>query len=154
MPLPHIIRAEQWVPKPIEQVFEFFSDANNLERITPPFLNFKILSIEPPQVQVGTLIRYRLRWGIVPLFWKTKITAWEPPHRFKDFQLSGPYKLWDHEHRFVSERGGTRLIDEVHYALHFGPLGRLANHLIVRKDVEKIFAYRKKAIRELFGGEE
>ena len=147
---PYLFRAEQYVPRPIEEVFEFFSKAENLQKLTPDWLHFRILSVEPQPVGKGTLIRYSLRWRIFPIRWTTEITEWQPPNRFVDVQLKGPYKLWRHEHRFVAEGIGTRIFDEVQYALPFGVLGRIARRLKVRGDVEKIFAYRREAVRKLW----
>jgi ligand-binding SRPBCC domain-containing protein len=96
------------------------------------------------------LIRYSLRWRIFPIRWTTEITAWEPPHRFTDVQLKGPYKLWHHEHRFFAEGNNTRVTDEVLYQLPLGVAGRIAHRLQVRKDVETIFAYRRAAITRWF----
>jgi hypothetical protein len=148
---PFLYRAEQFVPRPLDEVFEFFSRAQNLQQLTPPWLNFRILSVEPEPVREGTLIRYSLRWRIFPIHWMTRITDWQPPHRFVDVQLKGPYKLWRHEHRFVAEATGTRITDEVHYELPLGILGRIAHTLKVRSDVETIFAYRRAVISQVFG---
>lgn len=144
-------RAEQYVPRPLPEVFDFFSKAENLQELTPAWLHFKILSVDPAPVRKGTLIKYSLRWRIFPIRWTTEITEWEPPHRFVDIQLKGPYELWHHEHRFVAEGSGTRIFDEVQYELPFGPLGSLAHALKVKRDVETIFAYRTEAVRRLFG---
>jgi len=148
---PYILRAEQYVPRPLAEVFAFFSKAENLEQLTPPWLHFQILTVDPTPVQKGTLIRYALRWRIFPIRWTTEITEWEPPHRFVDLQLKGPYKLWHHEHRFISEGDGTRITDEVQYMLPFGILGSIAHALKVKRDVETIFAYRTNAVNRLFG---
>ena len=145
-----VFRSEQVVPRRIEDVFDFFSRAENLQQITPPWLNFRILSVDPNPVRRGTLIRYSLRWRIFPIRWTSEIVEWDPPHRFVDVQLKGPYSLWRHEHRFLAEGISTRIIDEVQYALPFGVVGRIANKLKVKKDVETIFAYRQKAVEELF----
>ena len=144
-------RAEQYVPRPLPEVFDFFSKAENLQELTPAWLHFKILSVDPAPVRKGTLIKYSLRWRIFPIRWTTEITEWEPPHRFVDIQLKGPYELWHHEHRFVAEGSGTRIFDEVQYELPFGSLGSLAHALKVKRDVETIFAYRTEAVRRLFG---
>lgn len=142
---------EQFVAAPLETVFEFFSRAENLELITPKWLNFRIISVDPPgKIGRGTRIRYALRWRILPMRWTTEITAWDPPHRFADVQLRGPYRKWEHEHRFVAEDGGTRIYDHVTYALPFGVLGTLAHKLRVRGDVERIFGYRRGVIERLF----
>jgi ligand-binding SRPBCC domain-containing protein len=151
MPQPYILCAEQFVPRPLPDVFEFFSNAKNLQRLTPEWMHFRILSVDPEPVRQGTLISYSLRWRIFPIHWTTEIIAWEPPHRFVDIQLKGPYKLWRHEHRFVAEGNGTRILDEVQYSLPFGPLGRIAHALKVKKDVETIFVYRKDAVAKIFG---
>ena len=150
---PFVFRAEQRVKRPIEEVFEFFSRAENLEQITPPWLNFRILSVSTNPVQRGTLIRYALRWRVFPIRWTTEIQEWDPPRRFVDVQLKGPYKLWHHEHRFYAEGNSTRITDEVQYALPFGVIGRLVHRLKVKKDVEAIFAYRRKAVERLVSGE-
>jgi ligand-binding SRPBCC domain-containing protein len=146
----HTIRREVWLPHPRGQVFEFFSQARNLEQITPPLLHFHVLTPEPIEMREGTLIDYKLKIHGLPMSWRTKITRWNPPYEFADLQLRGPYKLWDHTHGFLEENGGTRMIDEVRYELPFGPLGDLAHRLMVRRDVEEIFRYRNQVISGLF----
>ena len=148
---PHVLRVEQVVPRPLDEVFEFFARAENLQEITPPWLHFRILNVDPAPVRKGALIRYALRWRIFPIRWKTQISEWEPPHRFVDVQLKGPYRLWHHEHTFTAEGSGTRIVDEVQYRLPFGVLGSLAHRLKVKKDVEAIFTYRAEVVRRLFG---
>jgi ligand-binding SRPBCC domain-containing protein len=148
---PYVLRAAQVVPRPIDDVFEFFSRAENLQELTPVWMHFKILSVAPQPVQRGTLIRYGLRWRIFPIRWTTEIVEWDPPHRFVDVELKGPYKLWRHEHRFIVEGDKTRIEDEVHYELPFGFLGRIAHEVKVRRDVETIFEYRKRAVEKKFG---
>jgi ligand-binding SRPBCC domain-containing protein len=147
----YTIQREQWVRRPITEVFEFFSDARNLEILTPAWLQFKILTPGPIRIAAGAHIQYRLSWHAVPLRWTTEITRWNPPHDFEDIQLSGPYKLWRHTHRFLARNGGTQMTDIVEYALPFGFLGRVAHALQVRRNVEKIFDYRYDRIREVFG---
>lgn len=148
---PYVFRAEQFVPRPLDEVFAFFSKAENLQKLTPAWLHFRILSVAPAPVRQGTLIKYSLRWRIFPIRWTTEIMEWEPPYRFVDLQLKGPYKLWHHEHRFVAEGNGTRIVDEVQYLLPFGVLGSIAHALKVKKDVETIFAYRTAVVNRLFG---
>ncbi len=148
---PFILRAEQRIPRPLDEVFEFFSRAENLERITPPWLNFRIRSVQPSPIKEGTLIRYTLHWRIFPIWWTTRIEMWEPPYRFVDLQLRGPYSLWHHEHRFQAIPGGTLMNDEVRYRLPFGALGRLVHGLLVRQEVESIFDYRRQAVEDVFG---
>jgi len=145
-----IFRAEQYIARPIDDVFGFFSRAENLQELTPPWLHFRILSVDPNPVRKGTLIRYSLRWRVFPIRWTTEIVEWDPPHRLVDVQLKGPYRLWRHEHRFVSEGEGTRMFDEVRYELPFGILGDLVHRLKVRHDVEGIFAYRQEAVEQVF----
>ena len=138
-----------WLPRPLDDVFAFFSDAHNLEILTPPWLKFEVLTPRPIDMAVGVTIDYRLRVHGIPIRWRSEIAAWEPPHRFVDRQLRGPYRLWDHEHRFREERGGTVAEDRVLYAV---PGGTLIHRLFVARDVEKIFAFRSEKLRELFGG--
>lgn len=139
------------MPRPLNEVFEFFSDARNLEVLTPAWLKFEILTPAPITISAGVHIQYRLSWHGLPLRWTTEITRWNPPHDFEDIQLSGPYKLWHHTHRFRALNGGTQMTDMVEYALPFGLLGRIAHALQVRRNVAKIFDYRYDRIRELFG---
>ena len=146
----HIFRAEQFVRREIDEVFEFFSRAENLEEITPDWLHFRILSVDPNPVRKGTLIKYSLRWRVFPMRWTTEIVEWDPPNRFVDVQLKGPYRKWHHEHRFVTENCGTRIFDEVRYELPFGVIGDLVHRLKVKRDVETIFRYRREAIESVF----
>jgi ligand-binding SRPBCC domain-containing protein len=145
-----LLQREQWIARPIEEVFAFFADATNLEAITPPWLRFRILSPGPIAMRPGALIVYRLRWGWLPLRWVTEIEEWQPPFRFADVQLRGPYALWHHTHSFEPHDGGTLMRDRVRYALPLGPLGRLAHRLFVRRDLEAIFDYRAKKVNEVF----
>ena len=143
----------QWLNQPREELFRFFADAYNLEKITPSLLNFKVVTPGPISMAPGTLIDYKLRVRGVPIRWRTLIEKWEPCEMFTDEQLKGPYKRWHHTHTFVEENGGTRCNDVVEYAPPGGPLAPLINRLVVQRDVEKIFAYRAKVLNEMFGGE-
>jgi ligand-binding SRPBCC domain-containing protein len=147
-----LLQREQWLPRPIDEVFAFFADAANLEALTPPWLGFRILSPGPITMRVGTPIVYRIRWRWLPLRWLTEIEEWQPPSSFVDVQRRGPYALWRHTHGFESRAGGTRMWDRVEYALPLGPLGLLLHRLFVRRDLEAIFAYRAIRVEELFGG--
>ncbi len=140
------------MPRPLEDVFLFFSRAENLELLTPPWLKFKILSVAPQPVEKGTVIQYKLRLRGFPVRWTTEILEWNPPFGFVDFQKSGPYRLWHHTHRFIADGENTRIMDEVRYDLPFGLIGRLAHLLMVRRDLEKIFRFRAAKTRELFAG--
>jgi hypothetical protein len=132
-------------------VFAFFSDAFNLERITPTFLHFHILTPPPIAMRAGTLIDYELRLYGVKFHWKTRIVAFDPPFSFEDEQEKGPYRRWHHRHDFEEVPGGTVMRDRVDYDLAFGPLGALARRLFVRQSVEKIFDHRNATIQEIFG---
>jgi ligand-binding SRPBCC domain-containing protein len=146
----YLLEREQWLPRPIDEVFAFFSRPENLQVLTPDWLDFRI--VEAPQnLAAGSLIRYRLHWHFLPIRWTTEITEWNPPHRFVDRELSGPYALWNHEHSFSPRQaGGTTMRDRVEYALPLGVLGRLAHRLSVKRDVESIFNFREEAMRRLF----
>ena len=134
--------------RPLPEVFAFFADAGNLERITPPELRFRILTPLPIELRSGARIDYRLSLHGVPFRWSTEIAVWEPPHRFVDVQRSGPYREWVHTHRFLAEGESTRMEDEVGYVLPFGHLGLVALPL-VRRQLERIFDFREARIREL-----
>lgn len=142
------LHSESWLPRTRAEVFPFFADAANLERITPPWLRFEMLTRGPVEMRVGTLIDYRLRVRGFPIRWQSEITCWEPPRRFVDEQRRGPYRLWVHEHQFTEVDGGTRVEDKVEYAV---PLGVLVQKLLVGPDLRKIFEYRKAILRDLFG---
>jgi len=141
----------QQVARPLAEVFEFFSRAENLQVLTPTWLNFKILEVTPQPVQKGTLINYSLRVHGIPLRWTSEIVEWEPPHRFVDLQLRGPYKLWRHEHRFEPNDGRTLISDTINLALPLGLLGQMAYKIKLQSDVQEIFSFRKEKIRALFG---
>lgn len=153
MALPfHTFRGEQWVARPLDEVFAFFSDARNLEAITPPWLRFRIRSVSAPEIAAGTLIRYRLSMRGIPFGWTTEIRSWHPPYRFTDIQVSGPFALWHHTHRFRECDGGTMITDVVRYRVPFGVIGRVMQSIQVRHDVARIFQYRRERIDELFPG--
>ena len=142
----------QWLPRPRPEVFAFFADAHNLERITPAFLRFQVLTSDRIEMRPGALIDYRLRLRGVPLHWQSEITAWEPPHRFIDVQRRGPYRQWHHTHTFEEQDGGTMVRDEVIYSLP-GPslITHAVNALLVAPDTRRIFSFRHTALEEAFG---
>ena len=147
----HRLDREQFVTRPLDEVFEFFSQARNLEALTPGFLRFEVLTPEPIEMRPGTLIRYRLKVRGVPMRWVSQIEAWEWGRTFVDRQLSGPYRLWHHRHDFEARDGGTVVRDRVHYAIPLWPLGEVAHELLVRRDLEAIFGFRREAVERLLG---
>ncbi|MFO0827344.1 MAG: DUF2867 domain-containing protein [Phycisphaerales bacterium] len=144
-----VLRREQIVPRTIDAAFAFFADAGNLQAITPDWLHFRILTPLPITLREGALIDYRIRLHGIPIGWRTRIDVWDPPHRFVDRQLRGPYRWWHHEHRFEPVAGGTRVIDEVEYS---APLRWISEPLLVRRDVERIFDVRAERLARLLGG--
>lgn len=143
----HVLERRQRVAVSAERAFAFFSDARNLEAITPPWLRFRVLTPGAIEMREGTLIDYRLRLHGIPLTWRTRIEVWEPPHRFVDVQLRGPYALWEHTHTFAPTGEDAVVIsDRVRYALPLGRLGELARRVLVRRDLDRIFDHRMRAI--------
>lgn len=147
----HILTRELTLELPIAEVFDFFADAGNLERITPPELNFQIITPQPINIEKGSLIDYRLKMRGLPMKWRTEISVWEPPFRFVDQQLRGPYSQWIHTHTFTELGPAKTLIeDEVRYRLPFEPLGDIA-HFFVRRELAYIFDYRQNAVANILG---
>lgn len=146
----HVIEREQFVPRSLPEVFAFFADAANLERITPRNLHFRILSRLPIDMHPGAVIDYQLSLFGVPFRWRTLIESFDVGRQFIDVQLRGPYRSWRHVHDFESVPGGTRMRDRVDYEMPFGPLGEVANTVFVTRQVENIFDFRRKVIQEVF----
>ncbi len=144
----HILKRRMEIGRRLEDVFSFFADAENLELITPPELNFHIITETPIEIEKGALIDYRLTLRGLPITWKTEISKWDPPHSFVDRALKSPYKQWIHTHRFNETERGTEILDEVRYRLPFEPFGDLA-HWFVRRELDYIFDFRKKRVREI-----
>jgi ligand-binding SRPBCC domain-containing protein len=142
------LSASQVVPADIEEVFQFFSDAENLDVLTPPWVHFQLVSPRPVEMQTGTLIDYELRLRKIPIRWRSEITDWQPPFRFVDVQLNGPYRVWIHTHLFEPLPEGTRILDHVHYNV-WG--GRFVNAVGVKRDLLKVFAFRAQALQSIFG---
>ena len=146
----YIFKSTVTIEAPREEVFEFFADAGNLERITPPELNFHIVTPQPIDIHQGTLIDYKLKMRGIPMKWRTEISVWEPPVRFVDQQLRGPYSQWIHTHTFTEIGPNETLMeDEVRYRLPFEPIGDIA-HFFVGREVQYIFDFRRKAVEEIF----
>ena len=148
----HVLERAQRLELPAERAFGFYADARNLEAITPPWLGFRIVTPGAIEMGAGTLIDYRLRLHGAPIRWRTRIEIWEPPLRFVDVELSGPYALWEHTHSFVAvgERA-VEIRDHVRYALPLGCVGELAHALFVRRDLERIFDFRRDAVAAYLG---
>jgi len=148
----HVIERRQRIARPLDEVFPFYADAANLERITPPWLGFEVTTPMPIEMRVGALIAYRLKLHGIPVRWRTRIEEWQPPHRFVDAQLSGPSSLWHHTHTFEADGpDATILGDRVRYAIPFGRAGELARALFVTHDLDSIFDYRRDAVAASLG---
>jgi ligand-binding SRPBCC domain-containing protein len=147
----HLLERTQRIDRPLAGVFPFYADAGNLERITPPWLGFEMITPTPIAMGAGALIEYKLHLHRVPIRWRTRIESWDPPRRFVDAQLRGPYVLWHHTHTFRDDgAGGTILGDRVRYALPCGPFGEIAHALFVRRDLERIFDFRRDSVAAAF----
>lgn len=149
----HRLERRQFLDRALDEVFAFFAEARNLERITPDWLRFRVLSPEPVEMAAGTVIDYRLHLHGIPLGWTSQIEVWEPERQFVDRALRGPFSLWHHRHRFAASGTGTIVSDEVHYAPPFGALGELAHPLIVARDLDRIFAHRHAAVAQILAGQ-
>ena len=144
----YTLHTELWLPRPRHEIFAFFAEARNLETLTPPWLSFTVLTPAPIALRPGTLIDYRIRVHGLPIRWCTEIAEWDPPRQFVDVQLRGPYRLWHHTHTFAERDGGTLCGDHVRY---YPRGGALIHWLFVRRDVERIFQYRRQRLQALFG---
>lgn len=148
----HTLRRTQQIPQPLHTVFPFFSAPENLETITPPWLRMHILTPRPIEMREGAIFDYYVQTRGLKLRWTTVITDFDPPHRFVDVQLLGPYAYWHHVHHFEERNGETIIQDEVRYVPPYGFLGELMHTFFIRRDLERIFDYRQQVIGELFGG--
>jgi ligand-binding SRPBCC domain-containing protein len=147
----HLLEQRQIIPGTLPEVFVFFKRPENLERLTPPWLNFRILGSTDTEVRKGTRIRYRLRVNGIPLTWESLISRYEENTLFVDEQLRGPYRRWVHLHGFREVGGGVEVSDHVEYALPFGPLGDIVHALVVHRRLVTIFGYRRRVMEEIFG---
>ena len=140
----------QFIDKPINEVFSFFEKPENLQEITPLYLNFKIITPSPIKMEVGQIISYNIKLRGIPIKWNSLISSYDPPNSFIDQQIKGPYAIWHHTHRFKEQDGGTLIEDEVKYAIPFGIVGRILNYLFIKNDLKKIFQYREERIALIF----
>ncbi len=147
----HEILAEQWVRRPLPEVFAFFSNAHNLEQLTPAFLKFRVLGTSTPALQEGTLIDYKLSLHGIPMKWQSRIEVWQPGKQFVDTQVRGPYQLWHHTHEFEEYQDGTILRDRVRYRMPLGGFGDALATPLVQRDLKTIFDFRRQRAQELFG---
>jgi ligand-binding SRPBCC domain-containing protein len=150
----HRLERSTFIPRARAEVFSFFADAHNLERITPAFMHFHILTPDPIGMKAGTTIDYELRLYGMPVRWRTLIEEFVPNEYFIDVQVSGPYRSWRHRHDFVDSQGGTEMHDRVDYEMPFGPLGTIARQLFVRSALDRIFDHRNASISRFFAGNE
>lgn len=148
------INTTQFIEKPLETVFNFFSKPENLERITPENLSFKVLTPTPIKMEKGALIDYTIRIVVVPIHWRTYISKYDPPYEFVDEQVKGPYAFWHHTHTFKEVDGGVEINDKVKYAIPMGILGRFMHAVYIKNNLKKIFSHRKAVIENVFLDEE
>ena len=146
----HILKSTTIINQPLTKVFDFFSKAENLDKLTPTYLKFRIVTPLPIDMKPGALITYQLKLYGIPFSWTTKITKWEPPYLFEDSQLKGPYKTWIHEHRFEEIDGKVHMYDYLQYESPGWFLEPLINAMFVKANVHKIFEYREKALKAIF----
>jgi len=145
----HTLKQEQALAAPLEVVFPFFARPENLEKLTPNSLDFRVLTPSPIPMHVGAIIDYVISMNGFPMRWTTAISEYDPPHRFVDVQLKGPYSFWHHTHTFEAHGDRTVIRDEVNYALPAGPLGILAHSLIVRRQLKTIFNFRRQYLERI-----
>jgi len=145
------LHREQVVPLNRDEIFPFFAKPENLAKITPPSMGFNILTPTPIKMREGAVIDYTVKAMGARMHWRTLIAEYEPPYKFVDIQLKGPYILWHHTHTFIEEGANTRLIDDVRYALPFGPLGRIAHAVAVERQLLTIFDHRNRVIADMYG---
>jgi len=147
----HLLERRTFVPAPLPEVFAFFSDPGNLARLTPPAMHFRIVEAPSGALAAGDRIRYTIRLLGFRVKWTTRIATWADGESFSDTQERGPYRRWDHLHRFREAPGGVEMTDRVEYEVGFGPIGRLAHAVWVERQLREIFDFRERAIGSIFG---
>lgn len=146
------LRYSQKIPIALDEAWGFFSDPNNLRAITPDHLGFEMVTANESEMYAGQMIAYRVRPLFnIPMEWVTEITHVHAPHYFIDEQRIGPYRLWHHEHHFESVPDGVEMHEIITYQMPYGVLGKILNAVKVKKDLDKIFAYRRAKIIDMFG---
>ncbi|MEO7357969.1 MAG: SRPBCC family protein [Ignavibacteria bacterium] len=138
------------IDKSLNEVFGFFSKAENLNRITPPALGFNIKTPLPIKMKAGTIIEYTIRLNGLKILWRSEITKWDPPYSFEDTQIKGPYKIWVHEHKFENIDGKTKMTDTIKYLSPGGIFEFIPHNLFVKRKVESIFEFREKILKDIF----
>ena len=146
----YILESRVWLARTRAEVFAFFADSSHLVLITPPAFRLRLVG-SPPVLSTGAVLDMRLQWLGVPIRWRAFIREWDPPYRFVDVQVRGPYARWEHRHRFLEEGGRTWVEDRVTYRLPFGPLGRAAHAVIVQRQIAALWRYRTRRLGELVG---
>lgn len=146
----YVLESRIWLPRPREELFPFFADPRSLATLGPPWLGITLLSDLPNPIEAGTIFDFRIRWLGFPLRWRSLIREWDPPYRFVDVQVRGPYARWEHRHMFRADAGGTWVEDRITYRLPLGPLGRLLHTLVVGRQLARIFAHRRRRLEENF----
>lgn len=146
----HILESRLWLPRPRAEVFQFFADPASLAAVTPRWLGFRLLSSSSVPLEAGAVFDCRIRWLGVPIRWRTLIREYDPPYRFVDVQVLGPYARWEHRHLFREERGGTWVEDRITYRLPLGAVGRLLHSACVARQLRAIFDYRRRRLEEMF----
>ena len=141
------LQTQIWLPRVRAEIFAFFADPGNLQRLTPDWLRFAIVTPNPIEMKKGTLLDYRLKIRGLPIRWQSEIATWDPPSRFVDRQTRGPYRLWVHEHAFTDDRGGTLVVDNV---LCAPPGGAIVQKFFVAPDLQRIFHYRHQVLQNRF----
>jgi ligand-binding SRPBCC domain-containing protein len=147
----HVLETRVWLARPRTQVFAFFADPGNLARVSPPALRLRLLT-PLPTMHAGAVLDFRAAWLGLPLRWRTYVREYDPPYRFVAVQVRGPWAHWEHRHRFLDDGGGTWVEDRVTYRLPLGPFGRALHAVLVRRQLRRVWAFRRARLKELFGG--